>query len=44
VVPRRLSAEQRATLERFSETLTEENLRDPDADGSIFARVRRAFR
>ncbi|TML35952.1 MAG: molecular chaperone DnaJ [Actinobacteria bacterium] len=44
VVPRKLSAEQRELLERLDSTLTDENLRDPAADGSIFARVRRAFR
>jgi molecular chaperone DnaJ len=44
VVPSRLSAEQREMLERFRSTLTEENLRGSDEDGSFFARVRRAFR
>jgi molecular chaperone DnaJ len=44
VVPRKLSAEQRELLERLDSTLTAENLRDPGQDGSIFARVRRAFR
>jgi molecular chaperone DnaJ len=43
VIPRRLSAEQRDLLSRFRGTLTEDNLRG-DEDGSIFARVRRAFR
>jgi molecular chaperone DnaJ len=44
VVPRRLSGEQRTLLERFRGTLTEENLRGAEDEGSIFARVRRAFR
>jgi molecular chaperone DnaJ len=44
VVPRKLSAEQREMLERFSGTLTEENLRDSGGEESLFARVRRAFR
>ena len=44
VVPRNLSAEQRELAERLEATLREENLRDPEEDGSIFARVRRAFR
>jgi len=44
VVPRNLSAEQRELAERLQSTLTEENLRDPAEDGSLFARVRRAFR
>ena len=44
VVPRNLSREQREMLERFAGTLSEENLRDPGDDGSIFQRVRRAFR
>ena len=43
VVPRKLSAEQRGMLERFAGTLGEENLRDPDEDGSLFSRVRRAL-
>ncbi|HET8673155.1 MAG TPA: molecular chaperone DnaJ [Thermoleophilaceae bacterium] len=42
-VPRRLSAEQRELLERFSATLGEENLREAGADESLFARVRRAL-
>ena len=44
VVPRNLSADQRELAERLQATLGEENLRDPEEDGSIFARVRRAFR
>ena len=44
VVPRKLSAEQREMLEGFAATLSEENLHAPADDGSIFARVRRAFR
>jgi molecular chaperone DnaJ len=44
VIPRKLSHEQRDLLERFSDTLSPENLRDPADDGSIFARMRRAFR
>ena len=44
VVPRKLSAEQREMLEGFAATLSEENLEAPADDGSIFARVRRAFR
>jgi molecular chaperone DnaJ len=44
VIPRNLSREQRDMLERFQGTLSPENLRDPAEDGSIFARMRRAFR
>ena len=44
VVPRKLSAEQRDLMERLEATLTEENLRHASEDGSLFARVRRAFR
>jgi molecular chaperone DnaJ len=44
VVPRKLSQDQRALLKEFSDTLGEENLRDPAEDGSLFSRVRRAFR
>jgi molecular chaperone DnaJ len=44
VIPRKLSAEQQAMLEGFADTLSEENLRDPAEDGSLFSRVRRAFR
>src|SRR5205807_707310 len=44
VVPRNLSVEQRELAERLEATLGDENLRDPQGDGSIFARVRRAFR
>jgi molecular chaperone DnaJ len=44
VVPRKLSQDQRELLERFADTLGEENLRDPGEDGSLFSRVRRAFR
>jgi molecular chaperone DnaJ len=40
IIPRRLSDEQRAMLERFNATLREENLR---SDESIFAKLRRAL-
>jgi molecular chaperone DnaJ len=40
VIPRRLSAEQREMLERFNDTLTEENLRSEE---SMFAKLRRAL-
>jgi molecular chaperone DnaJ len=40
VIPRRLSAEQREMLERFNDTLTEENLRTEE---SMFAKLRRAL-
>jgi molecular chaperone DnaJ len=40
VIPRRLSAEQHELLERFNETLTEENLRSEE---SMFAKLRRAL-
>lgn len=40
VIPRRLSDEQRELLERFGETLTEENLRSEE---SMFAKLRRAL-
>ena len=40
-IPRRLSDEQRALLEQFSATITDENLR---AEESMFARLRRALR
>ncbi len=40
VIPRRLSSEQRELLERFNETLTEENLRTEE---SMFAKLRRAL-
>ncbi len=40
VTPRRLSDEQRELLERFSSTLTEENLRSEE---SMFAKLRRAL-
>ncbi|HEY2603243.1 MAG TPA: molecular chaperone DnaJ [Thermoleophilaceae bacterium] len=43
VVPRKLSAEQRELLERFSATLGEENLREASDHESLFARVRRAL-
>ena len=39
-IPRRLSEPQRRMLERFNETITEENLR---SDESLFARLRRAL-
>jgi DnaJ-class molecular chaperone len=41
LIPRRLTAEQRELLERFNETLTEENL---SSEESMFARLRRALR
>jgi molecular chaperone DnaJ len=44
VIPRKLSEDQRALLREFSDTLGEHNLRDPGEDGSLFSRVRRAFR
>jgi molecular chaperone DnaJ len=44
VIPRKLSDDQRELLEQFAATLGEENLRAHDEDGSLFARVRRAFR
>jgi molecular chaperone DnaJ len=40
-IPRRLSDQQRALLEQFSETITEENLRGEE---SMFARLRRTLR
>jgi len=40
-IPRRLSEEQRALLEQFAATVTDDNLR---ADESMFARLRRALR
>jgi len=40
-IPRRLSDEQRALLEQFSATITEENLRGEE---SMFARLRRTLR
>jgi molecular chaperone DnaJ len=40
LIPRRLSSEQRDLLERFNETLTEENLRSEE---SMFAKLRRAL-
>ena len=43
LIPRKLSAEQRDLLERFSATLGEENLREDGSDESLFARVRRAL-
>ncbi|HEX8051537.1 MAG TPA: molecular chaperone DnaJ [Thermoleophilaceae bacterium] len=43
LIPQRLSAQQREMLERFRETLTDENLRGAEDDG-FFARVRRSFR
>jgi molecular chaperone DnaJ len=42
MIPRKLNAEQRELLERFSATLGDENLRE-DGDESLFARVRRAL-
>jgi molecular chaperone DnaJ len=43
VIPRKLSAEQRALLKQFAATLGDDNLRE-DGDESLFARVRRALR
>jgi molecular chaperone DnaJ len=43
LIPRKLSAEQRELLERFSASLGEENLREDGSDESLFARVRRAL-
>ena len=43
VIPRKLNDEQRRLLGELNATLTEDNLRDPAEDGSIFARVKRAF-
>jgi molecular chaperone DnaJ len=40
-IPRRLSDEQRDLLERFSATITPENLHE---DESMFGKLRRAFR
>ncbi len=40
VVPRRLKPEQRELLERFNESLTEENMRSQE---SMFAKLRRAL-
>jgi molecular chaperone DnaJ len=40
VIPRRLSAEQRALLEQLSGTLSEENLR---SDEGVFSKLKRAF-
>jgi molecular chaperone DnaJ len=42
-IPRKLNAEQRELLERFSATLGEDNLREDGSDESLFARVRRAL-
>jgi molecular chaperone DnaJ len=42
MIPRKLNAEQRDLLERFSATLGDENLRE-DGDESLFARVKRAL-
>ena len=44
VVPSRLDKRQEDMLRRFRDTLTEDNLRSAEEDGSIFARMRRAFR
>jgi molecular chaperone DnaJ len=43
MIPRKLNAEQRDLLERFSATLGEENLSEDGSDESLFARVRRAL-
>jgi molecular chaperone DnaJ len=43
VIPRNLTGEQRDLLERFSETLDDENLREDGEHESLFARVRRAL-
>jgi molecular chaperone DnaJ len=42
VTPRNLKPEQRELLERFAQTLTPENLGDPEA--TVFGKLRRAFR
>jgi molecular chaperone DnaJ len=44
VIPRNLSEEQRGMLEKFGDTLTDDNLAEHHEDGSLFSRVRRAFR
>ncbi|HEX8745435.1 MAG TPA: molecular chaperone DnaJ [Thermoleophilaceae bacterium] len=44
VIPRNLSREQRELLERFRGTLTEDNLSESEEEGSLFQRMRRAFR
>jgi molecular chaperone DnaJ len=41
-VPRNLTEEQRDILERFSETITEDNLREPGS-GSLLSRLRKAL-
>jgi molecular chaperone DnaJ len=41
VTPRKLSAEQRSLLRRFADSLSAENLRPPEEDESLFARLRR---
>jgi hypothetical protein len=43
MIPRKLNAEQRDLLERFSATLGEENLLADGEHESLFARVRRAL-
>jgi hypothetical protein len=42
-VPRNLTPEQRDLVERLGDSLTEENLTDPEPE-SLFQRVRRALR
>ena len=41
VIPRKLSAEQRSLLRRFADSLSAENLRPPEEDESLLARLRR---
>jgi molecular chaperone DnaJ len=41
IIPRRLSREQRQLLERFSDTISDDNLR---SDESVFAKLRRSLR
>ena len=43
LIPRNLDESQRQMLERFGQTLTDENLREEPHDESLFGRVRRAF-
>ena len=43
VIPRNLTADQRAALERFAATLDEDNLREPEPE-SLLSKVKRALR
>jgi molecular chaperone DnaJ len=43
VIPRNLTDDQKRLLEEFKGTITDDNLKAPKDDGSIFSRVRRAF-